>query len=129
MRSGLDVIDESIGTGPIVQRSRTYRLRLRMWLNRGEPIRWSTPWGKTDGAMLEDDGATLVSDIRLHRENLINGVFYGMDGMRIGGSRTLRISPHLAYGSTGVPSVIPENAVLTVEVTVLDEANSRTIDD
>ena len=90
MRPGIDLVDDVPGSGAAVERLRTYRLRLRMWLNRGDPVRWTSPWGQVDRAVLEDDGATLVSDIRLHRENLINGVFYGMDGMRIGGSRTLR---------------------------------------
>jgi len=121
MRSGIDLIDDVPGTGPVVVRLRTYRLRLRMWLNQGDAVRWTSPWGLFDSAVLEDGGATLVSDIRLHRENLINGVFYGMDGMRIGGTRTLRVSPHLAYGSRGVPGIIPADAVLTVEVTVIGE--------
>ena len=41
--------------------------------------------------------------------------------MRVGGTRTLRIAPHLAYGERGIPGVIPPNAVLTVEVAVLSE--------
>ena len=41
--------------------------------------------------------------------------------MHVGGTRTLRIAPHLAYGEQGVPGVIPANALLTVEVTVLWE--------
>ena len=49
------------------------------------------------------------------------GLFYGLQGMRVGGTRTLRIAPHLGYGEQGVPGVIPANALLTVEVTVLSE--------
>ena len=41
--------------------------------------------------------------------------------MRVGGSRKLRISPHLAYGENGLPGMIPGNAVLTVEVKILEE--------
>jgi hypothetical protein len=41
--------------------------------------------------------------------------------MRIGGTRRLRISPHLAYGKRGVPGVIPADAVLDVEIHVLEE--------
>jgi hypothetical protein len=102
-------------------RHRVYRLRLRMWLSKGEAVRWQSPWGLIDQAVLEDDGATLVTDTRLDRVSLINGLFYGIEGMRIGGTRTLKISPHLAYGELGVPGVIPANAVLTAEVTVVCE--------
>jgi FKBP-type peptidyl-prolyl cis-trans isomerase len=38
----------------------------------------------------------------------VNGLFYGVDGMRAGGTRRLEITPHLAYGEAGV---IPAGAV------------------
>ena len=47
-------------------------------------------------------------------------VFYGVEGMRIGGTRRLEIAPHLAYGERGVPGSIPPNAMLIVEITILD---------
>ena len=121
MRSGITVLKDEPGSGHPVQRLKTYRLRLRLWLNRGDPVRWPFHFSSIAGAELHDDGTTLTADMRLDRLNLMNGVIYGMEGMRIGGSRTLRISPHLAYGSKGVPGMIPADAVLTVEVTVIGE--------
>ena len=50
----------------------------------------------------------------------MNGLFYGVEAMRIGGTRRLEISPHLAYGDRGVPGVIPPAAVLTAEITILE---------
>jgi FKBP-type peptidyl-prolyl cis-trans isomerase len=64
---------------------------------------------------------TLVTDVRLNRVFRINGLFYGMEGMRIGGTRKLKISPHLAYGERGVPDVVPPNAVLIAEIAILEE--------
>jgi FKBP-type peptidyl-prolyl cis-trans isomerase len=80
--------------------------------------------GRVDGtnagsARLEDDGSTLVTEVRLDRRSLISGLFYGADGMRIGGTRRLEIAPHLAYGERGVPGVIPARAVLTAAITFL----------
>jgi len=72
------------------------------------------PW-----ARLEDDGRTLITEVRVDRRSLVSGLFYGVEGMRIGGTRRLEIAPHLAYGDRGVPGVIPSNAVLTAEITVL----------
>ena len=101
------------GRGEPVRRQRNYRIRLRLWLNQGEPVRWMTAWGPVGVARLEDDGETLVTEIRVNRRSLVNGLFYGVDGMRVGGTRRLEIAPHLAYGERGVPGVIPPNAVLT----------------
>ena len=49
------------------------------------------------------------------------GLFYGIEGMRVGGTRRLRIAPHLAYRESGVPGVIPPNALLIVEIEILSE--------
>jgi FKBP-type peptidyl-prolyl cis-trans isomerase len=51
------------------------------------------------------------------------GLYYGVQGMRIGGTRRLRIAPHLGYREVGVPGSIPDNALLTVEITILSERN------
>lgn len=118
LRSGLTVLLDLPGAGERVRRQQRYRVRLRMWLNAGEPVRWKVAWGSVDVARLDDDGATLDTDVYVNRGQLMNGLFYGVDGMRVGGLRVLEIAPHLAYGHAGVPDVIPPNAVLTVEVAV-----------
>ena len=92
-----------------------------MWLNQGEPVRWEQPWGMIDRARLEDDGATLITDLRIDRENLFAGLFQGIDGMRIGGRRKLKISPHLAYGERGIPGRIPAQAVVIAEIEFISE--------
>ena len=121
LRRGLDLLSETEGSGSPVERQQYYRVQLRMWLRRGDSVRWDRPWGVTTRAKLLDDGATLVTDVRLDREFLVNGLFYGMLGMRIGGRRKLQIAPHLAYGDRGVPGVIPKNALLVAEIEVLSE--------
>jgi FKBP-type peptidyl-prolyl cis-trans isomerase len=50
---------------------------------------------------------------------VIAGLERGLEGMRIGGIRKLRVSPHLAYRDTGVPGVVPPNAVLMFEIELL----------
>ena len=75
-------------------------------------------------AVLEDEGRTLVTDVRIDRVFLINGLFYGVEGMCVGGTRRLRISPQLGYGEKGLPGVIPPNSVLNAEVTILEEHNA-----
>ena len=124
LRSGLALLVDIPGTGELVRRHYSYRIRLRFWLNRGEPVRWQTPWGSLDAAMLEDNGQTLITEVRIDRGSLVNGLYYGVEGMRIGGTRRLEIAPHLGYGERGVPGVIPAGAVLMAEITIL-EARGR----
>jgi hypothetical protein len=120
-QSGIKLISDSPGAGAEVQRQHVYQVRLKMWLNQGEPVRWDRPWGMVDRARLEDGGATLVTDLRIDRENLFAGLFRGIEGMRIGGRRKLKISPHLAYGEAGIEGRIPAQAVIIAEIEFIEE--------
>jgi hypothetical protein len=116
----LIVLEDLPGNGELVRRRQSYQIRLRLWLNRGEAVRWQMPSGPMGVARLEDNGETLITEVRFDRRSLINGLFYGIDGMRIGGTRRLEIAPHLAYADRGVPGVIPPNAMLTAEITIVN---------
>ena len=116
LRSGLTLLVDVPGDGEPIRRQHSYQARIRMWLNQGDPVRWRTT-GVIEGARGADEGD--LHHVRMHRGSLISGLFYGMEGMRVGGTRRLEIAPHLAYGEAGVPGVIPAGAVLTAEVTVL----------
>lgn len=122
-RSGITLLEDRPGDGAAIERGRIYRIRLKMWLNKGEPIRWERPWGMIDRARLEDEGATAITDLRVDREQLLPGLFQGIDGMRIGGRRRLRISPHLAYGERGIPGRVPANAVIVAEIEFIEQRN------
>jgi hypothetical protein len=120
LRPGLTVTHEVRGGGDAVRRGGRYRLRIRIRIAAtGELVRWTAPSGHVGGSWLEDEGETLVTDTRVDRRSLVNGVFYGLGGMHVGGTRRLAIAPHLAYASRGVPGRIPPHAALDVEVTVL----------
>ena len=120
LRSGLTVLTDIPGTGEAVRRQHNYRIRLRLWLKNGEAVHWQTAWGPVDVARLEDAGKTLITEVRIDRRSLVNGLFYGVDGMNVGGMRRLEIAPHLAYGDRGVPGIIPAGAELTAEITILE---------
>ena len=123
LRPGLTLTREVPGGGDVVRRGARNRLRIRIWIaSTGTPVRWTEPSGHAGGSSLEDGGETLVTTVGLERRSLVNGVFYGLDGVRVGGMRRLAIAPHLAYGHRGVPGLIPPDTGLDVEVTVLEAA-------
>jgi hypothetical protein len=125
LRSGLTLLADVPGAGEPVRRQERYLVRLRLWLHKGDPVRWRLAAGPVGVGRLEDEGETLVTEMRIDRHALIPGLFYGIDGMCVGGTRRLEIGPHLAYGERGLPGTIPANAVLVAEVTIL-EARPRT---
>lgn len=84
LRSGLTLLADMPGAGELVRRQHNYRIRLRLWLNRGEAVRWQTAWGPVGVARLEDNSETLITEVRIDRRSLVNGLFYGVEGMRIG---------------------------------------------
>jgi hypothetical protein len=120
LRAGLALLLDIPGTGELVQRRKRYLVRLRHWLNRGDPVRWTLAAGPVGTAKLEDNGETLITELRVDRASMPNGLFYGIDGMRVGGTRRLEIAPHLAYGERGVAGVIPGNALIISEITILE---------
>ena len=120
LRSGLRLLSEVPGSGETVRRGQRYLIRLNVWLHQGEAVRWKTASGPVGIARLEDDGTTLITEVRIDRRYLVNGLFYGVEGMRVGGTRRLEIAPHLAYGEQGVPGVIPPKALILAEITILE---------
>ena len=54
------------------------------------------------------------------RGQVIEGWDTGVQGMKVGGRRTLVIPPHMAYGSRGAPGAIAPNETLIFTVDLMD---------
>jgi len=121
IKKGVKLLDDQPGTGDKVMRGKIYRMSLRMWLNKGEPVEWYHPFGLLDHMIISDNRLSLTADYRYDREYLFSGMFYGIEGMRIGGKRIVEIAPHLAYGGTGVDGMIPPNALLRMAIEILGQ--------
>ena len=124
LRSGLVLLLDIPGTGTPVRRQHRYRVALRMWLNHGDAVKWPQE-SAAGGNSVDDDGELLTTTLRIDRVSLVNGLFYGVEGMHVGGIRRLEIAPHLAYGKNGLGERIPPGAVLTAELAILAEATER----
>ena len=114
--SGIAIRDLEIGTGPEADRKSVVSVHYRLFLNRGDLVQdtWS-------------DGCPHTID--LGQREAIDGLRYGLVGMRVGGRRELIVGPHLAYRESGVAGIIPPNAVLRFEIELLqvfEKARPRT---
>jgi hypothetical protein len=45
MKPGVELLADTPGSGSPVERHGWYDVRLQMWLSRGDPVRWTKPWG------------------------------------------------------------------------------------
>ena len=100
MASGIDIEEIAIGDGPATVRGQLVTIRWLGQLNRGDPF-----------------GSGEVS-FHAGGRKVVAGLSRGVIGMRVGGVRRLRVSPHLGYGDRAVPGV-PAKAVLVFEVRLL----------
>ena len=125
LKKGIKLVEEIEGTGNYVQRQRYYILAIRLTLNRGDVVQVPDKClsHSIDLNLKVYDDGFFEHRVRIDRENLIPGIFYSVQGMKVKGYRKVIISPHLGYGETGIPGIIPPNAKLIVEIKVLQEAN------
>ena len=76
---------------------------------------WLTNGKKFDSSV--DHGQPFT--FHLGGGEVIKGWDEGVEGMKVGGKRQLRIPPELAYGQRGYPPVIPPSSTLIFDVELL----------
>jgi FKBP-type peptidyl-prolyl cis-trans isomerase FkpA len=108
--SGLQYTDDIIGTGAEAAAGAHVSVHYTGWLfNNG------VQGGKFDSSKDRND----PFEFPLGAGHVIKGWDEGVQGMKIGGKRTLIIPPNLGYGASGAGGVIPPNATLKFEVELL----------
>jgi FKBP-type peptidyl-prolyl cis-trans isomerase FkpA len=108
--SGLQYLDTTVGAGAQARTGQQVSVHYTGWLyNNG------TQGAKFDSSKDRND----PFGFGLGGGQVIKGWDEGVQGMRVGGKRTLVIPPQLGYGASGAGSVIPPNATLMFEVELL----------
>jgi peptidylprolyl isomerase len=105
--SGLEYIDETIGTGPKPAAGGEVTVHYVGTLADGS---------KFDSSRDRDEPFTFT----IGEGEVIAGWDEGVMSMQVGGKRKLIVPPQLGYGAAGAGGVIPPNATLIFEVELLE---------
>ena len=112
--SEMHMIDSVEGDGETAKRGSSVTVHYSGWLY--DPSKPQGKGMKFDSS--KDRGQTF--QFGLGRGMVIQGWDQGVEGMKVGGNRTLIIPPDLGYGSRGAGGVIPPNATLLFDVELIN---------
>jgi FKBP-type peptidyl-prolyl cis-trans isomerase len=104
--SGVRYWDIRVGAGPAAQRGHAVKVLYTAWVQGGKQIA---------GSASNEKPTTFT----LGAGQVIPGWEDGIEGMKVGGKRQLRIPPVLAYGSQGMKPVVPPNATLIFDIELI----------
>jgi FKBP-type peptidyl-prolyl cis-trans isomerase FkpA len=102
--SGVSYWDLKVGTGPTAMHGQTVTVHYTGWFTNGK---------KFDSSI---GGQPFQFTLK---SGVIQGWIDGVQGMKVGGKRQLKIPPELGYGPKGMPGAIPPNATLIFDVELL----------
>ena len=109
----LTVNDLTVGTGATVVTGSLVTLTYSAWLFDASKL-------DDKGVLVQTtDGASPFTQ-RVGIGAMIAGFDLGLPGMKVGGVRRLIVPPELAYGAVGSPPLIPPNATLVFDITLLN---------
>ncbi len=109
-----EMIDSKIGEGAEAQAGQNVTVHYTGWLfDKNAPENKGT---KFDSSRDRDE----PFEFPLGEGHVIQGWDLGVQGMKVGGQRTLIVPPEMGYGRRGAGGVIPGNATLVFEVELLE---------
>jgi len=121
--SGLKLLEEREGEGRQAQKGDRVVYNSRLFLNKGDEVPLNAKQAEhlPAGMIRVQGGVTFVDHkTMLGSRQTIAGVEHALMGMKVGGYRKVRISPHLAYRDKGIPDLIPPESVLICEIWLRD---------
>jgi FKBP-type peptidyl-prolyl cis-trans isomerase len=113
--SGLKLLEEREGVGTPAKKGDRVVYNTRIFLNQGDEVMLNETQAEhlpKDMIRVEGDVTFVDHKTMLGSRQTIAGVEHALMGMKVGGYRKVRISPHLAYRDKGIPDLIPPDAVL-----------------
>ncbi|MDZ4732284.1 MAG: FKBP-type peptidyl-prolyl cis-trans isomerase [Nitrospirota bacterium] len=116
---GLKLLDDREGEGRPAQKCDRVTCNVYTFLNQGDEVPLNDIQAKqlSKGMVRIEGKATFIDHtIVLGRRQAIAGVEHALMGMRAGGYRKVRVSPHRACRDKGIPDLIPPDAVLICEI-------------
>ena len=119
LKSGIKLLDEREGSGEPAEKGDSVIYNLKMFLNKGDEVPLNERQAEylPEKMLRNEDGSRFVDHtLMLGRRQAIAGIEYTLTGMKAGGYRKVRLSPHLAYRDQGLDGLIPANSVLIVEL-------------
>jgi FKBP-type peptidyl-prolyl cis-trans isomerase (trigger factor) len=119
LKKGIELLDEREGAGQPAAKDDRIVYNLRIFLNKGDEVLLSERQAEylPEGMIRTEGGYRFVNhETTLGSRQTIAGIEHSLVGMKPGGYRKVRVSPHLAYRDQGLTDLIPPNAVLIVEL-------------
>ncbi len=110
MQDDIQIEDVIEGDGPAVKKGALITAHYRGWLADGTQFDSSYDKGRPFQTVLS-------------KTKVIQGWFFGLQGMKQGGKRKLTVPAHLAYGERQIGDMIPPNSDLTFEIELLEVLN------
>jgi FKBP-type peptidyl-prolyl cis-trans isomerase len=121
--SGLKLLEEQEGEGAPAGKGDRVVYNSRLFLNKGDKVPLNAKQVEyLSKDMIRIEGGVTFVDHKtvLGSRQTIAGVEHALMGMKVGGYRKVRVSPHLAYRDKGIPDLIPPDAVLICEIWLRD---------
>jgi len=116
---GITLLMEIEGEGRPAARGDRIIFNMKLWLNRGDEVPLNTIQAQhLPGQMIRSvaEEKLVNHTATLGKREVIAGVERSLIDMKAGGYRKVRVSPHLAYRDKGLLGLIPEHAVLVIEI-------------